>query len=126
MMFVVALVFWLAAQSGADRFTQTFDLARSSDVVATVRARCANCSWGEAGREAAAIRVTVDGAYSQHILLARGDVIADYPVTLGSLAAGRHTIAIERDQALSAAQAGPATIDRIDVRILAADGSDEA
>jgi len=125
-MFVVALVLWLASQSGADRFTQTFDLARSSEVVATVRARCANCSWGEAGREAAAIRVSVDGAYSQHILLARGDVVADYPVTLGSIAAGRHTIAIERDQALSAAKAGQATIDRIDVRILAADGGDEA
>jgi hypothetical protein len=124
-MFVVALVFWLAAQSGADRFTQTFELARPSEVVATVRARCANCSWGETGREAAAIRVLVDGKYSQHILLARGEVAADYRITVGRLAAGHHLIAIDRDARLSAARAGPATIDRVDVDVLSADGGDD-
>jgi hypothetical protein len=124
-MFSVVLGLWIAAQSGADRFTHRFDVARAGEVVATVRARCAGCSWGEAGSEAAAIRVTVDGAYSQHILLARGDAAADYPITLGTLPPGRHQIAIERDQALSAAKAGPATIERVDVRTLSADGSDE-
>jgi len=125
-MFVVALVFWLAAQSGADRFTQTFELTRPSEVVATVRARCANCSWGETGREAAAIRVLVDGKYSQHLLLARGDVAADYTITLGTLAAGHHLIAIDRDPRLSAAKAGPATIDRVDIDVLSAAGGDDA
>jgi len=123
-MFVVALVFWLAAQLGVDRFTQPFELARGSEVVATVRARCANCSWGEAGREATAIRVMVDGAYAQHILLVRGGSLADYTITLGALKAGHHTIAIDRDPRLSAPRAGPATIERVDVRVLDAGGDE--
>src|SRR5262245_4770459 len=119
---VLALL--LAAQPASDRATQSLELSRPSEVVATVHARCAPCGWGEAGREAAAIRVVVDGVYSQHILLVRGDTLAEYPVTIGSRKAGHHDIVIDRDPRLSAASAGPATIDRIEVRVLDAAGDD--
>src|SRR5262249_11984451 len=99
-----------AAAAPADSYEQTFDLATAGEVVAAVRAGCAACAWGEADREAAALRLSVDGAYSQHLLLARGETPAEYRVTLGALAAGRHRLSIERDAALSAKGAGPATI----------------
>src|SRR5262245_15689188 len=98
------------AVAPADTYEQTFELATPGEVVATVHAGCGACAWGEAGREAAALRLSVDGTYSQHLLLARGEPPAEYRVTLGTLAAGRHRLSIERDRALSAKGAGPATI----------------
>src|SRR5262249_821751 len=51
-------------------------------------------------------------------LLARGEAPADYPITLGRLPAGHHRLSIERDNALSARGAGPATIDGADIHLL--------
>src|SRR4051794_36005626 len=99
-----------AAAPAVDHYEQTFELATGGEVVATVRAGCAGCAWGEPGREAAALRVSVDGVYSQHLLLARGEAPAEYRITLGTIAAGSHRLSIERDVALSAKRAGPATI----------------
>jgi hypothetical protein len=113
--FAVGLV---TAPAGTDTFRQGFTVAESSEVVATVRAGCAQCSWSEPGREAAALRVSVDGKYSQHILLTRGDAPADYPVTLGPLSQGPHTLTVDRDPELSAKSAGPAAIERVEIKIL--------
>ncbi len=124
-MIILALVSWLFAASATDTFRQEFIVTAPSEAVATVRARCARCAWGESGREAAALRISVDGKYSQHVLLARGDAVSEYPVTLGAFAPGRHTLAIDRDPALSAKGAGPATIERVDITILSRDGSDD-
>jgi len=106
------------AAPGADRFTRAFDVEKEGEVRAVVHAGCARCDWGEAGREAVALRLAVDGAYSQHLMLARGETPADYPVTLGRLAAGTHRLTIERDAELSASGAGPASIDVPTVDVL--------
>ena len=104
------------AAPAVDHFEHTFELATGGEVVATVRAGCTGCGWGEPGREAAALRLSVDGVYSQHLLLARGETPADYRITLGTIAAGSHRLAIDRDAALSAKQAGAATIAVDDIR----------
>jgi len=123
---LAALVWWfLASAAPADTFTRTITFAEPGEVVATIFAGCARCSWAEAGREAVALRVSVDGTYSQHILLARGEPVADYTVTLGALSAGSHTITIERDPALSASDAGPATIDDLGFKVVARDLIDD-
>src|SRR5215468_9853645 len=98
------------AVAPTDSYEQTFELATAGEVVAPVHAGCGACAWGDAGREAAALRLTLDGTYSQHLLLARGETPAEYRLTLGTLAAGRHRLSIERDRALSAKGAGAATI----------------
>jgi hypothetical protein len=98
------------AAPAVDRYEQTFELATSGEVVATVRAGCSGCAWGAPGREAAALRLALDGVYSQHLLLARGEAPAEYRITLGAIAAGSHRLSIERDATLSAKQAGAATI----------------
>ena len=127
---LAALVTWLLAWAApapqTDRYGREFVAAAPGDAIAVVVAGCAGCDWGETGREAAALRVTVDGKYSQHILLARGEAASEYRVSLGTLSAGRHRLTLERDAALSAAGAGPATIDVQDVLMRPHDGSDEA
>ena len=120
---ILALVVtvWTAvsnAAPGVDAYSQPFDAAAAGEAVAVVRAGCARCAWGETGREAAALTLSVDGKYSQHLLLARGETAADYPVTLGAVSAGRHTLTIERDVALSAKSAGPASIDVVNVTVV--------
>jgi hypothetical protein len=123
---VTWLLAWAAPAAPPDRYARGFVAAAPGEAVAVVVAGCARCDWGEAGREGAALRVLVDGKYSQHIMLARGEAAAEYRVSLGTLAAGRHRLTIERDAALSAAGAGPAAIDVPDVLLLATDGSDDA
>jgi hypothetical protein len=108
-----------AAAPAVDHYEQTFELATGGEVVATVRAGCAGCAWGEPGREAAALRLAVDGVYSQDLLLARGETAAEYRITLGTIAAGSHRLSIDRDAALSAKQAGIATIAVDDIHAVA-------
>ncbi len=88
-------------------FEKAFTVDRpGGEVTALIQASCANCDWGLEGREAAAVRVLVDGKYSQHVLLFRGADESDYRIALGPVAAGRHTLRIEADPSLSAAGAG--------------------
>jgi hypothetical protein len=115
---VLALAF-AAAPASTDTLTTTFDAPATGEAVASIRAGCARCDWGETGREAATLRILLDGRYSQHLMLARGEKPADYHIALGTVAAGRHTLEIVRDAALSAKDAGAATIELDDVRVLA-------
>src|SRR5437867_1292851 len=103
----------LVAQSplGTESLSRFVYVESPSEVAVTVRAGCTGCAWGDAGREAAALRLLVDGKYSQHVLLYRGEAPADYRVSLGTLAPGRHRLTIERDPSLSARGAGRVSID---------------
>ena len=123
---VTSLLASTAPVAHTDSYGRGFIAAAPGEAIAIVVAGCARCDWAETGREAAALRVVVDGKYSQHILLARGEASAEYRVSLGTLPAGRHRVTIERDATLSAAGAGPATIDVQDVLIFPHDGSDDA
>jgi hypothetical protein len=98
---------------------------RAGEVVVVLNAACARCDWGEVGREAAVLNVSVDGAYSQHVVLVRGDAASEYPISLGALAAGSHSLTIERDAALSAGGAGAVTVDVANVRVLPGGGGDD-
>jgi hypothetical protein len=86
-------------------------MAEEGEAVAHVRARCAPCDWGDAGRESVALTVSLDGKYSQTLQLVRGETSADYQIALGHVTKGLHRLALDRDPALSASGAGPATID---------------
>jgi len=101
--------------------SHAFTLTRDAEVVASITAGCARCDWGVAGREAVALTLSVDGAYSQHLLLTRGEKPATYRVMLGLLRAGTHHLQIERDAKWSAAGAGPVALASIDVQSFAAD-----
>ena len=80
----------------------SFEVAQDAEVVASVNAGCAGCDWGRAGREAAVLRLEVDGAYSQHLFLTRGAAAADYKILLGPLGKGAHSLKISLDRRASA------------------------
>ena len=115
----------LLASPAVDTASRTFDVTAPGEAIVTIRAGCGGCAWGVDGHEAAALRLTLDGKYSQHLLVARGEALSDYRVTLGPVSAGQHRLAIERDAALSAKNAGPATI-QIDAVDVLASGDDHA
>src|SRR5256885_4176733 len=99
-----------AAPPARDTLTQTFSATAAGEAILAVRAGCSPCDWGVEGREAAALRISRAGRYSQHLVLARGEAPSEYRITLGGVAKGVHTLAIARDPALSANHAGAAEI----------------
>jgi hypothetical protein len=103
---------------------QAFKAPAAGEAVAVIHASCERCDWGVEGREAAAVRILVDGKYSQHLLLARGAADADYHVSLGPIAAGDHRLRIEADATLSSPQAGPAVIAKVDIVVITPAGDD--
>lgn len=90
-----------------------FTLESSAEVVATITAGCRACDWGEAGREAVLLEVTIDGSYSQHVPLVRGAAPTPYRILLGPLARGAHRLVVTGDRARSSPRAGPASIESL-------------
>lgn len=116
----------LAVASGPPALREEgFALEAPSEVVASVTAGCAGCSWGARGREAAVLLLELDGRYSQDVVLTRGEAPAEYRVLLGPLAAGPHRLRLTRDERASARGAGAVTIAGLAVHPLAA-GDPEA
>src|SRR5438067_78168 len=99
-----------AAPSARDSLTRTFDAATAGEAVVVITAGCSSCDWGVEGREAAALRISLDRRYSQHLVLARGESPSEYRITLGAIRKGVHRLTIQRDPALSARHAGVAEI----------------
>jgi hypothetical protein len=107
------LLFLALLPSGAPSGTlreEAFVVDQPAEVMAVLTAGCAGCSWGTKGREAAVLVLEVDGRYSQHVVLFRGEALADYPVSLGPLAAGPHRLRIRRDARSSAPGAGAVAV----------------
>jgi hypothetical protein len=119
MVFLVLAVAAVATRPPAVR-EESFTLDAPSEVVASIAAGCAGCSWAAPGREAAVLVVEVDGRYSQHLVLTRGEAAVEYRVLMGALAAGPHRLRLTQDRRLSARKAGAVVVGRVDVRPLAA------
>lgn len=111
--------------SGAAR-EEAFTVTEPAEVVATVTAGCARCSWAERGREAAVLVLEVDGRYSQHLVLVRGARPAEYAVFLGPQAAGAHRLRVSVDRRASAPGAGEVSIGPISFRTVVAGSSEHA
>jgi hypothetical protein len=103
---------------------QAFKVPAAGEAIAVIHASCRPCDWGVEGKEAAAVRILVDGKYSQHLLLVRGTDDADYHVTLGPVTAGEHRLRIEADSALSSPQAGAPAVSKVDIVVITPAGDD--
>ena len=117
-----ALVVLVTLTGGAPAAAQivvehTFEVPASGEAVATISAGCRRCDWSASGREAVALKLSVDGAYSQHVLLTRGERPVDYAVMLGAIPAGKHRLTLERDAGWSARDAGEVVTGTVSVRI---------
>jgi hypothetical protein len=107
----------LLAQAPAPLASSDFATSVSGEGVATISASCERCDWGVEGREAATVRIALDGKYSQHLVLVRGEKEATYRVTLGRVAAGAHRLEITPDAALSAKDIGEVKVSNVSVRV---------
>ena len=123
---MIAAVGLLLLAGGPLVAEKRFRLDRPSEVVATLTAGCEACDWGQEGREAAVLVLSLDGKYSQHLFLSRGDLPVEYPVGLGSLGPGQHRLELHADRAASAPKAGKVTIDDIRFAFTPEDGHDHA
>jgi len=118
---VVALLFAAALAAAASPLVdRPFRLEGAAEGILALEAGCEACDWGARGREAAVLRVEVDGAYSQHVVLFRG-AAGTYRLLLGPLAAGEHRLRVTVDRRRSARGAGAATVTAADVEAVPAD-----
>ena len=99
-------------------WARTISVARPGEAVATIRSACHGCSWERAGQESAVLALEVDGRYSQHLVLVRGEEPAAYRVALGPLTAGDHRLRITLDRELTARGVTGARVTDVGVRVL--------
>jgi len=112
-----------ASTDGAPLAYRVFEAKQAGEAIAVVRASCERCDWGVEGREAAVLRVSFDGRYSQHVVLARGTGPWEYHLTLGPVTPGTHRLFVHLDSALSARDAGKVEVAGVITEVIA-DGSD--
>jgi hypothetical protein len=110
--FVFCLMVVVRGQSGPGKMvaSRDFTLPRESEVALEIEARSPGASWGKTGTEASALRIEVDGQYSQDLLLWAGDAPFIYRLMLGRLASGKHHVTAALNKTRSSAGAQRATV----------------
>ena len=104
---------------------ETFDLSEEMEVGLEIEARSTGASWARQGAEAAALLISVDGAYNQDLLLWAGDESFRYRVMLGRFARGKHTVSVALNVARSATGVRRAEVKSLRPLPLAGSGADE-
>lgn len=94
----LTLLFLLGASAQSRSFP--FQIEKSSEVIAELHLAAPGSDWAVAGKEAALAAITVDGAAAQNLMVT-GPARA-YRIFLGPLAAGNHTLKVERLASASA------------------------
>ena len=111
---MASLLLPLLLAAASPLLEQAFRLEREAEAVAVVAVSCERCDWGEKGREAAVLALSLDGRPSQHLALTRG-VRGEYRVLLGALASGEHRLSVALDARRSARHVGTVRVERLDV-----------
>ena len=88
----------------------TFVMRAPGEARLALTAAAPGTDWGAAGRESAVVTVSVDGRYSQDVVLFAGAERFTYDVALGPLARGRHRVSVAFDRAKSPAGARGARV----------------
>ncbi len=76
-----------------------FTSDESGEFLVKIHAKAEGTSWERPGRECAALSISIDGHYDQHLFLLHGSLEAEYRVLIGPLGAGEHTLEISWDRA---------------------------
>ncbi|MET0647286.1 MAG: hypothetical protein ABW208_11740 [Pyrinomonadaceae bacterium] len=99
-----------APKTSAPLAVETVELKDDAEVALEIEARSPGASWARKGSEAAALVVTVDGAYNQDVMLWAGEGFYRYSVLLGRLPKGSHKVSVALNEARSAAGARRAEV----------------
>jgi len=100
---------------------KTFQVAAESEVLLDLTATAPGTSWVESGREAAVVTIFVDGRYHQDVILFGASRTFTYPLMLGRLVPGTHSLRVDYNRKQSAAKASIVEIK--DTKITAVDKS---
>ncbi|MDB5096533.1 MAG: hypothetical protein JWM80_954 [Cyanobacteria bacterium RYN_339] len=76
-------------------------LGAAREAALTLTAAAPGTDWGVAGSESAVVSVFVDGKYNQDVVLYGGAQATAYPLALGRLEAGEHSITLAFNQPAS-------------------------
>jgi len=98
------------AQTSKPLIAETFNLTENMEIGLEIEARSPGASWARDGAEAAALLISVDGAYNQDLLVWAGDELFRYRVMLGRLPRGKHTVSVTLNAARSAVGAQRAEV----------------
>ncbi len=98
---------------------KTFRVTVESEAILDLTAAAPGTSWLDKGKEAAVVTLFLDDRYSQDVILFGGARDFTYPLMLGRLAAGPHSLRVEYNRKQSAA--GASTVVIKDVKITAVD-----
>lgn len=109
----------LILQRSPSLASETFNLAEEMEVGLEIEVRSPGASWARKGAEAAALLISVDGAYNQDLLLWAGDEVFRYRVILGRFPKGKHTVSVVLNMARSAAGARRAEVKSLRPLLLA-------
>ena len=102
-------------------WNRPFTVDRPAEVTAAVTARCGGCSWASPAKTGAMLVLEVDGRYSQHLPITRGEGPTDYAVSLGRLAAGTHRLAIRLDRGWTPRAVREVSIPEVRTAVIAED-----
>lgn len=94
-------------------FSSTLMFDRDGEGRLTLRARGIGTDWAIAGAESAVITLYLDGERNQEIILYRGSRFENYPVLLGPVTAGQHTLTVRYRPELSSPRAQGAAVSAI-------------
>jgi hypothetical protein len=105
-LFFLLLFLWIGSTTAPilaqPLWEKSFEIQAEAEVLLTVTAASPRASWVVEGREAAAIRLYVDGRYHQDLLLHGGEADFAYQLLLGRQQPGQHTLRLEHHLPLSA------------------------
>ena len=117
-MVVLAVLAQAPASDTAPLAYRVFEVKDAGEAIAVVRATCERCDWGVEGREAAALRISFDGRYSQHLMLARSGGSWEYQLTLGAVTPGTHRVFVHLDPTLSARDLGKVAVTGVSTQVI--------
>lgn len=100
------LLVLLAAISVNGQKLFRFTTSQPAEVIAIIELSSPEADWAKPGHEAAVASVSLDGKPHQHVILFAGQRHYGYRISLGTLAAGEHTVEVKRDDTLSSPGVG--------------------
>ena len=104
--------------------TTSFTAKRAGEAMLDVRALAPGADWARAGHESAVVRLELDGAYNQDVVLFNGASPFDYRVALGPVAAGHHKVVARFDPQKSPDPTGGAKVRSLRASLAPSAGDD--
>ncbi|MFC7155005.1 hypothetical protein ACFQPA_05990 [Halomarina halobia] len=80
---------------------RTFEAADAGEALLELTASAPGTDWIEENSESAVVTVALDGEYNQDVVLFRGGERFTYPLALGPVESGEHTVTVTYDPAKS-------------------------